>query len=98
MICINVLEFAIAIILYAAVIVHVRDNPQLFPHKYVNYLNLSDNASIFSWKSKVTLRSPKANTLQLILCSIMINNLVRLKGALISGIDNDCADKFQEYI
>ena len=93
LICINVLEFVIDIILYAAVTVHVRENPHLFPHIYVNYLNFSDNTSTVSWNKKAALRSPKAKSLQLILCSIMINNTVGLKGEHISGINNDCADK-----
>ena len=91
--CINVLEFAIDIILYSAVIVHVRKNPHLFPRKYVNYLNLSDNTSTDSWNSKATLYSLKAKALQLIICSIMINKPVGLKGKHISRIDNDCVDK-----
>ena len=93
LIFINVLEFDIDIILYAAVTVHVRENPHLFPYKYVNYLNFSDNTSTVSWNKKAALRSPKAKALQLILCSIMMNNPVGLKGEHISGIDNDCVDK-----
>ena len=93
MICINVLEFAIDILLYAAVTVHVRETPHLFPHKYGNYLNFSDNTLTVSWNKKAALFLPKAKTLQLIPCSIMMNNPVGLKGEHISGIENNCADK-----
>ena len=93
MICINVLEFAIDILLYAAVTVHIRENPHLFPHKYGNYLNFSDNTLTVSWNKKAALFLPKAKTLQLIPCSIMMNNPVGLKGEHISGIENNCADK-----
>ena len=93
MVCINILEFAIDIILYAAVTVHARENPHLFPHKYVNYLNFSDNISTVYWNKEAALRSPKVKGLQLIICSIMMNNPVGLKGEHISGIDNDCVDK-----
>ena len=94
LVCINILEFAIDIILYATVTVHVRENHHLFPHKYVNYLNFSDNISTVFWNKKAALRSPKVKALQLILCSIMMNNPVGLKGEHISGIDNNYADKF----
>ena len=93
LICINVLEFAIDIILYTAVTVHVRKNPYLFPHKYTNYLNKRDNISAVFWNSIAVLRSPKLKYVQLILWSIMINNPVGLKGKHTSGINNGFEDK-----
>lgn len=96
MIRINVLEFAIDDILYAAVTVYVRENSHLSPHTYVDYLNFSDKTLTVLWNKKAALLSPKAKSLQLILCLIMVNNLVGLKEKHISGMDNDCAGKISQ--
>ena len=59
----------------------------------VNYLNEGDNTSIVSWNSKGALCSPKTNPLRLIVYSVMINNLVKLKRERINRINTNGANK-----
>ena len=92
LITINVLEFLVEIINYAAMTTYVRSNPDTIPHPYPVLLNWTDNMSALAWIRKASLKSLMAKGLQRVLCTLMINNPLGLSSSHIAGVDNTTAD------
>ena len=92
LISINLLEFAVEIINYAAVTVMFSNNKSLCEHEYPLLLNWTDNMSSKSWIKKVASKTKKGKALQRILCSIMINNQLGIETDHIPGENNILAD------
>ena len=79
LVSINLLEFAVQIINYAAITVMFREHPELCPHGFPLLLNWIDNMSAKSWIRKACTKSGKGKALQRILCTLMMNNQLELK-------------------
>ena len=79
LVSINILEFAVEIINYAAVTLLFKNNPLLCQHSFPILLNWTDNTSSKTWLRKAATRTIKGKSLQRILCSLMINNPVGIK-------------------
>ena len=92
LISINILEFVVEIINYAAVTLLFRNDPALCQHNYPILLNWTDNISSKTWLRKTATRTVKGKSLQHILCSLMINNPVGIKAEHIAGSSNILAD------
>ena len=92
LISINLLEFVVEIISYAAVTVLFKDNPKLCSHPYPLLLNKTDNKTSEAWIRKAATKTVKGSALQRILCILMINNPVGLKAEYIEGVLNIHAD------
>jgi hypothetical protein len=90
LISINLLEFAVEIINYAAATYLFNNETNVF--EYVTLLNWTDNKSAESWVRKAATRTNKGKALQRILCNLMINNPVSIKCEYIKGEKNILAD------
>ena len=93
LVSINILEFAVEIINYAAVSTMFANNTDLCNHEYPTLLNWTDNMSSKAWIKKVASKSKKGKALQRILCSLMINNPLGIDTEYIPGEHNILADK-----
>ena len=92
LVSINILEFAVEIINYAAVTLIFKNDPLLCQHSFPILLNWTDNTSSKTWLRKAATRTIKGKSLQQILCSLMINNPVGIKAEHIAGSSNILAD------
>jgi hypothetical protein len=92
MVSINLLEFVVEIINYAAITTLLVENPSLIKHDYPILLNWTDNTTAQSWIRKAATRTNKGKALQRILCSIMLNNSIGVKADYIEGVNNTLAD------
>ena len=92
LISINLLEFVVEIISYAAVTVLFKDNPKLCSKSYPLLLNLTDDKTSEAWIRKAVTKTVKDSAWQRILCILMINNPVGLKAKYIKGVRNVHAD------
>ena len=92
LVSINLLEFVVEIINYAAIIVFFRENPKTCSHEYPLLLNWTDNMTSKSWIRKAASRTDKGKALQRLLCGLMINNPVGLRAEHIPGEKNVLAD------
>ena len=92
LVSINLLEFVVEILNYAAITVLFKENPTLCAHSFPLLLNWTDNMTSKSWIRKAAKKTKKGKALQRILCSIMINNPVGLKAEHIAGKKNILAD------
>ena len=92
LVSINLLEFVIEIINYAAISVLFAQQPSLCQHEYPLLLNWTDNTTAKSWIRKAATRTQKGKALQRILCSLMINNPIGIEAKHIAGINNNLAD------
>ena len=94
LISINLLEFATAIINYAAATACCERDPTLLPptNPYPVLLNHSDNESTNSWLRKTAYHSSKHRALSRILCSLRMDNPIGLNASYISTSDNFIAD------
>ena len=92
LVSINILEFAVEIINYAAVTLLFKKDPLLCQHSFPILLNWTDNTSSKTWLRKAATRTIKGKSLQRILCSLMINNPVGIKAEHIAGSSNVLAD------
>ena len=88
LISINLLEFVVEIISYAAVTVLFKDNPKLCSKSYPLLLNLTDDKTSEAWIRKAVTKTVKDSVLQHMLCILMINNPVGLKAEYIEGVRN----------
>ena len=89
---INLLEFVVEIINYAAITLLFQNHPALCQHGFPLLLNWTDNMSSKTWLRKAATRTIKGKALQRILCSLMINNPVGIKADHIAGTSNTLAD------
>ena len=89
---INLLEFVVEIINYAAITVLFQKDSSLCSHQYPLLLNWTDNMTSKSWIKKAVTKTQKGKCLQHILCSLMINNPVGLRAEHIEGKSNILAD------
>ena len=85
LVSINLLEFAVEIINYAAIIVYFKENPTTCPHEFPLLLNWTDNMTSKSWIRKAASRTNKGKSLQRLLCT-------GLKAEHIPGEKNVLAD------
>ena len=92
LVSINLLEFVVEIINYAAITVLFQVNPSLCAHDYPMLLNWTDNVTSKTWLRKAATRTKKGKALQHLLCSLMINNQVGVKAEHIAGTSNILAD------
>ena len=87
LISINLLEFLVEIINYAATTVLFQKNLGLYNHGHPILLNWIDNQTSKAWIKKSGTKLNKGKALICILCSLMINNLVGIKSEHIAGAD-----------
>ena len=92
LVSINLLEFVVEIINYAAITLLFQNHPALCKHGFPLLLNWTDNMSSKTWLRKAATRTIKGKALQRILCSLMINNPVGIKADHIAGTSNTLAD------
>ena len=92
LVSINLLEFAVEIINYAAIIMMFKENPSLFSHGFPMLLNWTDNTTSKSWIRKAASKTKKGKALQRLLCSMMMNNPVGIRAEHIAGDLNILAD------
>ena len=94
LISINLLEYATAIINYAAATVALQANPDLISkdNPFPVLLNFADNESTNSWVRKTPYSTPKHRALSRILCNLRMNNSLGLNSSYISTFDNFIAD------
>ena len=94
LISINLLEFATAIINYAASLAILELDPSKVslnnPHPVL--LNWSDNSTTNSWLKKTAYHSPKHRALSRILCSLRMDSMLGLNAKFVSTNDNFIAD------
>ena len=79
LVSINLLEFVVEIINYAAITVFFAENSSICAHEYPFLLNWTDNKTAKAWLRKAATKTEKGKSLQRILCSIMINNPMGVK-------------------
>jgi len=92
LVSINLLEFAVEIINYAAIIMMFKENPSLCSHGFPMLLNWTDNTTSKSWIRKAASKTKKGKALQRLLCSMMMNNPVGIRAEHIAGDLNILAD------
>ena len=90
LISINLLEFVVEIINYAAVTHLFQCTPS--EYEYATLLNWTDNKTAEAWIRKAATKTNKGKALQRTLCSLMINNPVSIKSDYIKGESNVLAD------
>ena len=91
LISINLLEFVVEIINYAAT-THLFQTYEK-NYEYSTLLNWTDNRSAEAWIRKAATKTNKGKALQRILCNLMINNPVSIESKYIKGETNILADK-----
>ena len=99
LITINVLEYAVVIISFAASTVAVNERLQkpsdstlALQHSYPIVLNKVDNTSAESWTTKACKSSLTGKALAEVFCSLMINNPLGVSSDRIGTKDNVIAD------
>mmetsp|Transcript_29742 Transcript_29742/g.86679 ORF Transcript_29742/g.86679 Transcript_29742/m.86679 type:complete len:873 (-) Transcript_29742:2591-5209(-) len=94
LISINVLEYLVVILNYAAATVAHQETVDkgTSDEEYPTNLNLVDNTSADAWTTKMCTKSKEAKSLALVLCSMMINNPVGLNSKYLPCTQNDIAD------
>ena len=92
LISINLLEFLVEIINYAAVTILFQSNLTPCKNNYPILLNWTDNLTSKSWIKKAATKTVKGKALQRILCSLMINNPLGIIADYIPGELNVLAD------
>jgi hypothetical protein len=92
LVSINLLEFVVEIINYAAATVLFQQKLSTYEHEYPFLQNWTDNKTAKAWLRKAATRTEKGKSLQRILCSIMINNPMGIKSEYIKGEQNVIAD------
>ena len=85
LVSINLLEFAVEIINYAAASVLFEQNLSTYEHEYPFLQNWTDNKTAKAWLRKAATRTELGKSPQRILCSIMINNPMGIKSEYIKG-------------
>ena len=93
LVSINLLEFVVEIINYAAVTLWFKQYTTSCPHQFPMLLNWTDNITSKSWIRKAATKTKKGKCLQRILCSLMINNPLGMKAEHIAGTKNVLADR-----
>ena len=93
LVSINILEFVVEIINYAAVTLWFSRDPSSCSHEFPLLLNWTDNITSMSWLRKAATKTKKGKSLQRLLCSLMINNPLGFKAEHIAGTNNILADK-----
>ena len=83
LVSINLLEFAVEIINYAAITVFFRENPTVCSHEFPLLINWTDNMTSKSWIRKAASKKRKA--LQGLLCSMMMDDPVGIRAEHVSG-------------
>jgi len=92
LISINLLEFVVEIINYAALSELLRSNMTSCEQPFPMLINWTDNTTAQAWLRKAASRTIKGIGLQRILCSMMINNPLMIKAEYIQGHKNKLAD------
>ena len=92
LVSINMLEFLVEIINYAAITLYFKNHQSYFKHEYPMLLNWTDNTTSKTWLRKAATRTQKGKALQHLLCSMMINNPVGIRAEYIAGKSNILAD------
>ena len=92
LVSINLLEFFVEIINYAAITLLYNNDNTICEHDQPTLLNWTDNKTALSWIRKAATRTEKGKALQRILCNIMINNPLGLQADYIKGEHNTLAD------
>ena len=92
LVSINLLEFAVVIINYAAATHALSLSPPSGDNPYPTLLNWSDNMSANSWCNKAASSNLASRSLSRLLCSLRINNSLGLNTDFIPGIENIVAD------
>ena len=92
LVSINLLEFLVEIVNYAALTELLRTNLISCNQPYPMLINWTDNKTAKAWLRKAASQTIKGIGLQRILCSIMINNPVFIKAEYIEGRKNTLAD------
>jgi len=92
LISMNLIEFVVEIINYAAITVLFRESKSLFNHPFPLLLDWTDYTASKSWIMKVATNTMKGKVLQRISCILMINNPVGIQVEHIAGIANILAD------
>jgi hypothetical protein len=90
LISINLLEFVVEIINYAAATHIFQCTPSTY--EYATLQNWADNKTAEAWIKKAATKTNKGKALQRTLCSLMINNPVSIKSDCIKGESNVLAD------
>ena len=98
LISINLLEFVVEIINYAAISTLVTQKRISLKHQYPVLLNWTDNKSAQAWIRKAATRTEKGKALQRLLCSLMINNPLGFKADYIEGSSNILADSISRTV
>ena len=94
LVSINLLEFVVKIINYAAITSLFRKHPSLCTHSFPLLLNWTNNMFSKAWLRKAATRTSKGKALQRVLCSLMINDPVGIKADHIAGSSNILVDIF----
>ena len=92
LVSINLLEFVVEIINYAAITTFFKNEQSSVAHEFPILLNWTNNTSAKTWLRKAATRTKKGKSLQRLLCSLMINNPVGIKAEHIAGLSNTLAD------
>ena len=92
LVSINLLEFIIEVINYAAMTTLLQSKMIMCDQQFPMLINWTDNKSAQAWLRKAATRTNKGKALQRILCSIMINNPLTIKADYIEGHKNILAD------
>ena len=92
LVSINLLEFVVEIINYAAITTLFQDKHLSVVHEFPILLNWTDNTSAKTWLRKAATKTKKGKPLQRLLCSLMINNPVGIRAEHIAGLSNTLAD------
>ena len=89
---INLLEFAVEIIKYAALSILLTHKERNLAHEFPILLNWTDNKTTQAYIRKSAVRTDKGQALQHMLCSLMINNPLEIKADCIEGKSNILAE------
>ena len=92
LISINLLEFAVVIINYAAASYILSLCPPSMDNPYPVLLNWADNMTCNKWAIKSATTNLAGRGLSRLLCSLMLNNILGLNSDFIRGIHNIIAD------
>ena len=87
------MEFATAIITYAASTQSLRDEPSLCTHPYPVVKNYTDNTATESWTKKSVTCSDKGRALGLIYSNLLRGNNLSSNSFHLAGVLNVLADK-----
>ena len=91
LVSINLLEFIVIILNYAASLLAIRTSPP--PHDpYPVLRNFADNRSAIQWSSCAAKSSPHAQALGRILSDLLLTSPLALDSSFIPGVENTVAD------